>query len=319
MPLAIDCFCNGCAEGASRRPAPCLPPCRSRRQARAMSSTSLSDLHETPRRLGDPKPFVPIRQMPESLNKMDWLFWTQLLAVSEWAIRLTMLPIIVLRKEKPATCLAWLTIIFFEPWIGLGLYLLIGENRLGRRLPIQPPQPGLRLPRVDPHHITDPNDDDYNVLVDLADAGAAAGDGRQLDLLDRHRSGHKPADRRYRRRPATCICCSYLQGRHRGRARGRGVGSGGRARAAPRAGRCGGFAAALRRLALAAATRRGFPVLPANLWRIPFKRLDRKLSQAGGDRRLDRILGSQNIVEASYGHNGRAFGDIMARSRKRGS
>ena len=68
-----------------------------------------------------------------SMNHMDIFFWTQLLAASEWVIRLTMLPVIVLRKEKPATCLAWLTIVFFEPWIGLGLYLLIGENRLGRR------------------------------------------------------------------------------------------------------------------------------------------------------------------------------------------
>ena len=64
---------------------------------------------------------------------MDILSWTQLLFASEWAIRLTMLPVIVLRKERPATCMAWLAIVFFEPWIGLGLYLLIGENRLGRQ------------------------------------------------------------------------------------------------------------------------------------------------------------------------------------------
>ena len=64
---------------------------------------------------------------------MDVLLWTQLFTASEWIIRLTMLPVIVLRKEKPTTCLAWLSIVFFEPWIGLGLYLLIGENRLGRR------------------------------------------------------------------------------------------------------------------------------------------------------------------------------------------
>ena len=64
---------------------------------------------------------------------MNVFYWTQVLAASEWVIRLTVLPVIVLRKEKPATCLAWLAIIFFEPWIGLGLYLLIGENRLGRR------------------------------------------------------------------------------------------------------------------------------------------------------------------------------------------
>jgi len=64
---------------------------------------------------------------------MDLLFWTKVFAVSEWLVRLVMLPVIVMRKEKPATCLAWLAIVFFEPWLGLVLYLLIGENRLGRR------------------------------------------------------------------------------------------------------------------------------------------------------------------------------------------
>ncbi|MEN6557546.1 MAG: hypothetical protein ABFC54_05125, partial [Thermoguttaceae bacterium] len=67
------------------------------------------------------------------MDQSNVLFWTQLLATGEWIIRLTMLPVIVLRKEKPTTCLAWLSIVFFEPWIGLALYLLIGENRLGRR------------------------------------------------------------------------------------------------------------------------------------------------------------------------------------------
>jgi len=49
---------------------------------------------------------------------MDIVFWT--LAITEWLIRLIMLPVIVLRQEKPAPTLAWLAIVFFEPWIGLG-------------------------------------------------------------------------------------------------------------------------------------------------------------------------------------------------------
>ena len=64
---------------------------------------------------------------------MNLYYWTLFRLVSAWMIRLTVLPVIVLRKEKPATCLAWLAVVFLEPWLGLALYLLIGEIRLGRR------------------------------------------------------------------------------------------------------------------------------------------------------------------------------------------
>ena len=37
------------------------------------------------------------------------------------------------RKSQPAVCLAWLTIIFLVPFVGLAAYLLIGEIRLGAR------------------------------------------------------------------------------------------------------------------------------------------------------------------------------------------
>lgn len=61
---------------------------------------------------------------------MAWLSW--LLLISEWTIRITML-LVVARKRRPNSAVAWLLIIFFEPLIGLALYLLIGENRLPRR------------------------------------------------------------------------------------------------------------------------------------------------------------------------------------------
>ena len=59
--------------------------------------------------------------------------WSIILILANWAIRMVMLPVVVLRKAKPTTCLAWLAVIFFQPWIGLVLYLLVGENRLGYR------------------------------------------------------------------------------------------------------------------------------------------------------------------------------------------
>lgn len=62
-----------------------------------------------------------------------WSWWSIILIVSGWLIRLVMLPVVVMRKAKPVTCLAWLSIIFFQPWVGVLLYLAVGENRLGYR------------------------------------------------------------------------------------------------------------------------------------------------------------------------------------------
>ena len=55
------------------------------------------------------------------------------LVLIEWALRLLILPLVVTRKEKPTAALAWLMVVFFEPLVGLGLYLLFGEDRLVRR------------------------------------------------------------------------------------------------------------------------------------------------------------------------------------------
>ena len=51
----------------------------------------------------------------------------------EWLIRLGMMPVVLRRKPQPAACLAWLTVIFLLPFVGLATYLLIGEVRLGAR------------------------------------------------------------------------------------------------------------------------------------------------------------------------------------------
>ncbi len=68
-------------------------------------------------------------------------FWTEsqtreavylVFYVTEWIIRLVML-VVVPRRRSPNTALAWLTVIFFLPWVGLVLFLLVGTNRLPRR------------------------------------------------------------------------------------------------------------------------------------------------------------------------------------------
>src|SRR4051812_10050322 len=60
-------------------------------------------------------------------------FWSEVLFWLAWLIRLVMLPVVIRRKKQPAVCLAWLTLIFLVPFVGLAAYLLIGEIRLGAR------------------------------------------------------------------------------------------------------------------------------------------------------------------------------------------
>ncbi|MCA9039521.1 MAG: cardiolipin synthase [Planctomycetaceae bacterium] len=52
--------------------------------------------------------------------------------ISEWVLRIMMVPVVTYRR-KPNSAMAWLLIIFFEPWIGFIIYMLIGENRLPQR------------------------------------------------------------------------------------------------------------------------------------------------------------------------------------------
>ncbi|HZY90000.1 MAG TPA: cardiolipin synthase [Gemmataceae bacterium] len=62
----------------------------------------------------------------------DPTVWAWIFFLSEWAIRLAMLVVVPLRRT-PAAAKGWLLLIFFEPWVGLLLYLLIGRARLPRR------------------------------------------------------------------------------------------------------------------------------------------------------------------------------------------
>lgn len=59
-------------------------------------------------------------------------YWSILSIAGSWIIRIVMLAIVVQRKTASAA-MGWLVVIFFMPWAGLVLYLLIGENTLPRR------------------------------------------------------------------------------------------------------------------------------------------------------------------------------------------
>jgi len=55
-----------------------------------------------------------------------------IILISEWTIRITMIPV-VLRRRRPEAAMAWLVAIFFLPILGLLAYLIFGQQRLGRK------------------------------------------------------------------------------------------------------------------------------------------------------------------------------------------
>ena len=62
----------------------------------------------------------------------DFFSWTLLYYLSEWTIRIVML-FVVPRRRVPQSAMAWLLVIFFAPWPGLVLYWFIGSHRLPKR------------------------------------------------------------------------------------------------------------------------------------------------------------------------------------------
>jgi len=258
---------------------------------------------------------------------MDLLFWTRLLVASEWVIRLVMLPVIVIRKQKPATALAWLAIIFFEPWIGLALYLLLGEIRLGRRrLALRRRRRGEFAQSEYPEIGPPPSPQEAAsgseaMLLELSQqlGGLPAVRGNDVKFfIDADEAIHRlTADIDQAQDHVHLLFYIYGDdwvGRQVGealvRARKRGV-------------ICRVLADALgsrkffRRMArwLQGEGIEVYPALPATLWRLPFARLDirnhRKLAVIDG---RAAYTGSQNIIEPTYGHRrGGPWHDIMAR------
>ena len=55
------------------------------------------------------------------------------LILIDWTVRIVLAVIIVLRRRSVNTSLAWLVVVMFIPLVGVILYLMIGENRLGIR------------------------------------------------------------------------------------------------------------------------------------------------------------------------------------------
>lgn len=72
--------------------------------------------------------------------------------VSEWLIRLLMLGIVI-ERHPPRTAMLWLLVIYFLPWPGLLLYVLIGENRLPHRRLVKRRALQQRLNEIQQRHM----------------------------------------------------------------------------------------------------------------------------------------------------------------------
>ena len=67
------------------------------------------------------------------LTSIDWSFVLFVAYyVSEWIIRIVML-LVVPQRRRPTSALAWLMVIFIQPWIGLVIYLLFGAQRVNEK------------------------------------------------------------------------------------------------------------------------------------------------------------------------------------------
>ncbi len=101
----------------------------------------------------------------------DSLFWT----LGGWVIRVCMIPVIGMRKEDATTSLAWVAVIFLSPWLGLILYLLIGEYGLSRPRLARRLRNHKNFYRVNSEYLEYPSyqgcrvDPDYQALVNLAE------------------------------------------------------------------------------------------------------------------------------------------------------
>ena len=73
-----------------------------------------------PSQVGEPKPLISFAEIV--MYWFDPTIWAWGFFLSEWAIRLVMLVVVPFRR-MPAAAKGWLLLIFFEPWIGLLLYM----------------------------------------------------------------------------------------------------------------------------------------------------------------------------------------------------
>ena len=251
--------------------------------------------------------------------------WYLLYTISEWVIRLVMLPVVAAHR-KPNAAMAWLLMIFFLPWVGLLMYLTFGTRRL----------PYLRRQRMDEmrQHITkdverfagDPNivhpdlgpQLDTTVLMAERLGNFPILGGNQVEFLADTREviDRLIADIDEATNHVHLLFYIFWDddtGAQIVEALGRAAGRGGKCRVLVDD---VGSRKPLRRLSAMMRQRNieMHSMLPVGIFRRRMARIDmrnhRKLAIIDGH---IAYTGSQNIVNASYGHKDLAWHDLMAR------
>jgi cardiolipin synthase len=251
--------------------------------------------------------------------------WSLAFLVAEWTIRLVML-VVVTRRRRTASSVTWLLIIFLEPVVGLILYILIANDRLPRRRLERHARLLKELRSIasrfrDHPHIFIPDlGTQLNQSVALAQklGGMPILGGNDLELIP---ETDKTIDRIVADIEKAAqhvhllfyIFADDATGQRVCEALKQAVGRGVTCRVLVDA---VGSSKMLKRQA-SALRRAGIQIhaaLPVNLLRRRVARIDlrnhRKLVVVDG-----RVgyTGSQNIVDASYGHKDLAWHDLMAR------
>lgn len=109
---------------------------------------------------------------------------------SEWILKLVMIPIVAHRRRLTSS-LSWLTIIFFLPWLGSLLYLILAPHRLTRRMRVHRRKldrirSGRRLATWEAHARQHPFREQQRALSRLTDrlGGYRPVGGNMVELLD---------------------------------------------------------------------------------------------------------------------------------------
>lgn len=71
--------------------------------------------------------------IPSTLAFTDMLsIVVVVLTILRWPLRIVMIPIVI-HRHRPSEALAWLAIVFFEPFVGLVIYMVFGRNPTSQR------------------------------------------------------------------------------------------------------------------------------------------------------------------------------------------
>ena len=254
-------------------------------------------------------------------------FWTETLYITEWIVRVVML-FVVVRRQNPSSAMAWLLVIFFEPLLALPFYLLVGENRLPVRRTEAYRRLSARLESTREAFLSHPMTfvSDFpeahqmtmrltEKLTDMPIAGGNATDilTETADVIDRLVADIDEA--KYHVHLLYYIYADDETGRRVAEALGRAVVRGVKCRvlvdAVGSKKMLRGLARRMREWGVDV-----HEVLPVGIFRRSFARMDlrnhRKLAVIDG--KLG-YTGSQNIVNADYGHKDLAWHDMTVRLR----